>query len=201
MSDNKVVKSQVDESQNKLLRKASKIGDVYGVKNCIEFEALKDGVFIHADVNSRSKNGKTALYLASANGHVEIVYFLLKNGADPNICDVDDTSPLMVAEWKKYTEIVVLLLLYGADTSLQNIDGGRAHVCLNEDLQRLFTLLFEDARREIKDIEQGNTGPLVILNEDTHNNVNKHREELKHKLEEIYCRNENEPHKRIKEEH
>lgn len=206
MSDNKVVKSQVDESKNKLLRKASKKGDVYGVKGCIEFEALKDGVFIHADVNSRSKNGKTALYLASANGHVEIVYFLLKNGADPNICDDDNNSPLMVAERKKYSEISALLLLNGAEPRLSNFNNGMADICLNENLQRLFTLLLNDSYRKINELGREAS---YLSTKEKPKDFEKKREimdkiktnkELKHKLEEIYFRNENKPHKRIKTE-
>ena len=61
---------------NKKLFNYSEIGDLNGVKDCIE-----NG----ADVNYKSKCGENALILSSYNGYLEIVKILIENGADWNI--------------------------------------------------------------------------------------------------------------------
>ena len=69
---------------------------------------LKYGV----DINiSKFDNGHTVLYSACDNGHVSIIRFLLKNGADPNIqirSDYDDNgfTPLHIAVKNGYIDII-----------------------------------------------------------------------------------------------
>eukprot|EP01052_Picozoa_sp_SAG31_P029940 SAG31_NODE_3025_length_4778_cov_1.763838_2_plen_320_part_00 len=54
----------------------------------------------------------TALLLASENGHLECVRILLESGANPNLSDDDQHSPLHVA---KTQDIARLLLMHNAD--------------------------------------------------------------------------------------
>ena len=58
---------------------------------------LKDLLQRGVDVNSKSDQGETALIYASRNCATEIVSFLLKSNADPNLRDSLGRSPLMFA--------------------------------------------------------------------------------------------------------
>ena len=59
------------------------------------------------------------MILVSKQGHKEIVKLLLQNGADVNIKDDKQGSPLHYASLKGHSEIAKLLLLYGADVECQ----------------------------------------------------------------------------------
>jgi ankyrin repeat protein len=69
------------------------------------------------DVNVWNKDGYTALTWASANGRLEIVTFLLANGAwaDPHEDYDTYNTPLMVAVTNDHLEIVKKLIEAGAN--------------------------------------------------------------------------------------
>jgi ankyrin repeat protein len=50
-----------------------------------------------ADVNRHCEHGRTALHMAAACGHLDLVKFLLTNSADPSIRDDENMTPAMVA--------------------------------------------------------------------------------------------------------
>jgi ankyrin repeat protein len=50
-----------------------------------------------ADVNKRCEHGRTALHIAAAWGHTDVVRLLLENGADPTIVDDEGMAPPTVA--------------------------------------------------------------------------------------------------------
>lgn len=52
-----------------------------------KFDVIKSLVHAHADVNAQDANGCTALMRASYSGYLELVNFLLENGADKEILD------------------------------------------------------------------------------------------------------------------
>ena len=66
---------------------------------------------IDARGNSR---GQTALSLAASNGHVKAVEYLLARGADPNLRDRYDLTPLVYALAHGWSEVVPLLRRGGA---------------------------------------------------------------------------------------
>ncbi|RHY09485.1 hypothetical protein DYB25_004587 [Aphanomyces astaci] len=77
-----------------------------------------------ATVNAPSTaTGKTALLLASENGHTRGVYALLRKKADPNLVvkNIDDdsnwTSPLLAAVANGHVEIATYLLQFGGKVS------------------------------------------------------------------------------------
>ena len=89
---------------------------------------LTDGADINAtEVREDSGvfvRGLTALMMASANGHTEIVKLLLGKGAEVNVKNTDDgVTALFMASANGHTEIVKLLLDKGADVNVKNIYG------------------------------------------------------------------------------
>src|SRR3972149_1985973 len=57
------------------------------------------------------------LCIASENGNVEVVFFLLNNGANVNQATNDGITPLYIASFKGYMGIVSLLLNNGANVN------------------------------------------------------------------------------------
>jgi ankyrin repeat protein len=53
---------------------------------------------------------RSQLYIASLEGHTDIVELLLNNKADPNIYVVKRESPFYIASRHSHTEIIELLL-------------------------------------------------------------------------------------------
>ena len=75
-----------------------------------------------ADVNLATKDGSTALIVASNMGHPDIVSQLLKHGAKLDVT-VDSTSALMCACVNGYTDIAYLLIDAGIDIGASNTMG------------------------------------------------------------------------------
>ncbi|KAL7202694.1 hypothetical protein ACSBR1_034210 [Camellia fascicularis] len=45
-------------------------------------------------LDSKDSQGRTALHMASANGHLDIVDYLIRNGVDVNASNVEKNTPL-----------------------------------------------------------------------------------------------------------
>lgn len=71
----------------------------------------------NADIRTRDKFGKTALFYAieANNENVDVVSLLLDNGADPNHEAQDRITPLLKAVEKGHYEITKILLEKGGN--------------------------------------------------------------------------------------
>jgi ankyrin repeat protein len=80
------------------------------------------------DVNRASfVDGATPVQVASWNGHLSLVRYLVKNGADVKKADAKGVSPLYVAAQNGNLEIVQCLLKeFGADVNQAAIDGSNS---------------------------------------------------------------------------
>ena len=67
-----------------------------------------------ADINSKNKDGSTALMSASANGYIDIVKFLIEKGIDINARDNGGMSALRYAFANENDDVVRLLKSLGA---------------------------------------------------------------------------------------
>lgn len=102
-----------------------------------------------ADVEFRSSNGQTPLYLASSRGHTNIVQSLISHSADLN-AECDDIygpwqvvwTPLLVATRNGRLEVVRVLLESGADMNHQdNLSKSLIHLALRHPSTDLAKLL------------------------------------------------------------
>lgn len=67
-----------------------------------------------AKVDSRDRNGDSALNMAAAKGNITLVDVLLKAGADVNLANLAGVTPLMAASFRGNADIVHKLLAAGA---------------------------------------------------------------------------------------
>ena len=83
-----------------LLCACAGLGDLSQIRAMIE-----DG----ADVNSQDYDGRTALHIASAEGHIPIIEYLLTQGADPHLEDRWGKSSIRDAELAENNAVLDLL--------------------------------------------------------------------------------------------
>jgi ankyrin repeat protein len=72
-------------------------------------------------IDKGDRNNRTALYMASRNGHARVAALLLKYGADPNISDTSGNGALHMAAAYGWTQCVEILLKQGADSGAENL--------------------------------------------------------------------------------
>ena len=121
------------------------------------------------NVNTRNEKGETALYLASANGHLNVVNKLVEAHADMTLTNTEANrarggqTPLFVAARHGHTEVVKALVEAGAEVDALKV-GGRVTALFiasqqgHEKIVRL--LLNHKANANIK--SNTSTTPLCI---------------------------------------
>ncbi|XP_045018511.1 ankyrin repeat domain-containing protein 26 [Bubalus bubalis] len=102
----------------KKIHKAASVGNVAKVKQILWLG--KNGL------NDRDKKNRTALHLACANGHSEVVALLLERKCQLNLCDSEYKTALMKAIECQEEECATLLLEHGADPNVTDVDGNTA---------------------------------------------------------------------------
>lgn len=107
-------------------------------------------------------SGRTALHMASANGHVDVMRVLLEAGADINARARDSGStPLHDAVLARGIKAVPLLLAAGADSSVRNADGETPiRLCEKLGFEDLGSLLLK-VDKTIENYE-GKNGKIVM---------------------------------------
>ena len=77
-----------------------------------------------ADVNARSKRGRTPILIAASHdANAAVVRLLLSKGADPKVIDKANNTPLLASAYANDTESIRLFLEKGADVKAQNAAG------------------------------------------------------------------------------
>jgi ankyrin repeat protein len=98
--------------------KAAKKGDLDQLKALLKSDKTL--------LDTRDTDGSTALHCATWKGHLEVVKFLLKAGADVHAQNSNDhwgTTPLHAAAHANQTAIVQLLIDTGADVNAKDMNG------------------------------------------------------------------------------
>lgn len=109
---------------NEHLFKMTSLGHLDSVKFILE----------RYDVNlSRYDNNShfnPIIYAASYSGNIELVQYLIDQGADPKAKTSGNETALHKAAWNGHLDIVKLLVSYGADLNLvYNANGGLSPLC------------------------------------------------------------------------
>lgn len=108
-------------------------------------------------VNASSGDGGTALHYAADGGHLDVVSFLLRNGAEADARNAGDQTALLYAAYKGHEKIVELLIKQGAAFNYQDTRGRTPlHFAAREGRPEVVELLLSkgadiDHRDEIGD--------------------------------------------------
>jgi ankyrin repeat protein len=97
---------------------AAERGDVEAVRRLLH----QDSGLLEARI-SEGNLLRTPLMLAALEGHMEVVTFLVEEGADVNARDADGETPLYMAAGWGHEEVVAFLLSRGADARTSNRHG------------------------------------------------------------------------------
>jgi len=83
-----------------------------------------------ADINAADEDGRTALYDAACNGHVECMRFLIQRGADIHATTKDGETLLLAAAFSRNPIAVRLMVEVGlAIDAVNNVSS--CAVCLH----------------------------------------------------------------------
>ncbi|XP_036409756.1 ankyrin repeat domain-containing protein 26-like [Megalops cyprinoides] len=114
------------------------------------------------DLNQVDKENRTALHIACAYGHSNIVRFLVENGAKLDLCDKQGRSPLMKAVQCQKESCAAILLKSGADPNLRDVDGNTAlHLAAWTPRVSMAELLLQHKVNVNAQNQEGNT-PLIL---------------------------------------
>ncbi|XP_031508302.1 ankyrin repeat domain-containing protein 26 isoform X13 [Papio anubis] len=136
------------------IHKAASAGNVAKVQQILLLR--KNGL------NDRDKMNRTALHLACANGHPEVVTLLVDRKCQLNVCDNENRTALMKAVQCQEEECATILLEHGADPNLADVHGNTAlhYAVYNEDIPVATKLLLYDANIEAKN--KDDLTPLLV---------------------------------------
>lgn len=87
-----------------------------------KFEHLLNDIY-HNFINHQDNLGFTLLHITAMTEDIEKTKILLKMGANPNIEDMDNSTPLHYASVHYSSECRDLLLQYGANDTIVNLDN------------------------------------------------------------------------------
>lgn len=100
-------------------------------------------------VNEKDRNKDTALHKCAYDGGLLVAKWLVENGADVNVIDKHDTTPLLVAAMLGQEQICELLLQNKANIYHKDAKGnGAVHHCASRCLPGILKLLIERAQNE-----------------------------------------------------
>lgn len=115
-----------------------------------------------ADPNFNDAHGETALFKASANGHLEVVHTLCTAGADKDKAAASGATPLIMASQEGHLDVVRMLCDVGANLNQEAAHGVTAlHVAADEGHADILRILC-DAGADINKAAAHGATPLLM---------------------------------------
>jgi uncharacterized protein len=121
-----------------------------------QLSQLKNLIAGGFDVNTRDKDGSTALMFAAYNGHVDIIRELISKGASINLQDSNGRTALMMASSGPFPDAVKMLLDHQADPNIIDRDehySALMYAAAEGQLEVVRILLANRADPALKDID------------------------------------------------
>eukprot|EP01098_Paradermamoeba_levis_P006148 TRINITY_DN2552_c0_g1_i1.p1 TRINITY_DN2552_c0_g1~~TRINITY_DN2552_c0_g1_i1.p1 ORF type:complete len:319 (-),score=83.59 TRINITY_DN2552_c0_g1_i1:36-992(-) len=147
------IASEAESAKLRSLRHAGSLCKAAGTNNVQRVtELLNKGV----DPNVGDYDCRTALHIASSEGHLEIVKQLLAKGANPNSQDRWGGTPLTDAVRYQHTEVSELLKAHGASLSQPHISS--------ELSSKLLQLVASRQHAAAKELLNAAPDPVAIAN-------------------------------------
>uniref|UniRef100_A0A667GN54 Ankyrin repeat domain 26 n=1 Tax=Lynx canadensis TaxID=61383 RepID=A0A667GN54_LYNCA len=136
------------------IHKAACVGNVAKVQQILFLG--KNGV------DDRDKMNRTALHLACANGHPEVVTLLVERKCHLNLCDHENRTALMKAVQCQEEKCVNILLENGADPNIRDVSGNTAlhYAAFGDNISIIEKLLLYNANTEARN--KDNFTPLLV---------------------------------------
>ncbi|XP_076796502.1 ankyrin repeat domain-containing protein 30A isoform X2 [Arvicanthis niloticus] len=126
------------------IHKAASVGDVAKVQHIL--------ILGKSGVNDRDKKDRTALHLACAYGHPEVVTLLVERKCELDACDGENCTALIKAVQCQEEECAAILLDHGADPNVMDSSGNTAlhYAVYSESTSIAAKLLAHNANIEAK---------------------------------------------------
>ena len=120
--------------------------DMYVASAVGDTEFIRD-ILIHDTTlaNVKDSSGRSALYYAAKQGHVQTLKILLEHGADPNQAETNASqgAALHAASSGNHLSCVKLLLAYGADVNAEvEASGTPVYIAMSKGFKEMQELLY-----------------------------------------------------------
>ncbi|XP_066992233.2 uncharacterized protein [Anabrus simplex] len=123
------------------------------------------------DIDVTDKLNRTPLHLAAAQGHTNIVWFLLSNKAKINICDNEGKTPFLKAIECGHKECVHLMLERGVDLNTIDYSGNSGlHTAAKQGFYEIASLLLKQGANFESSNNLGES-PLHIATQEEHRDL------------------------------
>ncbi|XP_044907496.1 ankyrin repeat domain-containing protein 26-like isoform X7 [Felis catus] len=192
-TDNLLLGYHVRDRDLRKIHKAACVGNVAQVQQIL--------LLGENGVDDRDKMNRTALHLACANGHPEVVTLLVERKCHLNLCDHEKRTALMKAVQCQEEECVNILLENGADPNIRDVSGNTAlhYAAFGDNISIIEKLLLYNANTEARN-KDNFTPLLVAVNENKQQIVevlgekaaNIHAEDKLKSSDEIICHHKEE---------
>uniref|UniRef100_A0ABZ3NPR6 Ankyrin repeat and SOCS box protein 3-like n=1 Tax=Gadus morhua TaxID=8049 RepID=A0ABZ3NPR6_GADMO len=112
------------------------------------------GVFIEY-VNTRAPNGKTAVFMAAAEGHTDVVKLLAAAGANINVKDASGLTPLLAAVSNYKPATAMALIRKGGAVHVTDASGQSClHLASAKGSSELVSMLLRFGALNLRNVEQ-----------------------------------------------
>ncbi|CAL8264088.1 unnamed protein product [Arctogadus glacialis] len=135
------------------LHEAARAGETGCVREVLSMVAAS-GVFIEY-VNTRATNGQTAVFMAAAEGHTDVVKLLATAGANLNVKDASGLTPLLAAVSNDKPATAMALIRKGGAVHVTDASGQSClHLASAQGSSELVSMLLRFGVLNLRNVKQ-----------------------------------------------